>query len=41
MTLISENWNQVVRELNDWYKFGRELEQALNSEGNRSFDVVG
>lgn len=40
VTLVSDNWNQVVSELSDWYKFGLEVQEFLNDKENAPLELV-
>ena len=40
MTQVGANWNQLIAEMNSWYQFGHDLEEALNSKENHTLAVV-
>lgn len=40
MTQVGENWNQLILEMNSWYHFGRDLEDALNNKQNSTLELV-
>jgi hypothetical protein len=40
VTQVGQNWNQLILELNAWYLFGRDLEDATNGKGNRTLMPV-
>jgi hypothetical protein len=41
VTQVGTNWNQLIVEMGQWYQFGRDLENAINSMGKRTLELVG